>query len=390
VVLDPTAAPGTVGKVPRRTILALTLAALGTILAGSLIGLSNKASETMGVTTFHQRLLACLGAQARVAVIEESSETCAREVLLVYADTRTPGEVHAALAELYRTDATFASVCHNISHYAGVLFARRDGAEAADLDSIASEICVTGILHGYLETVGFTLPDDTVVNDYIAACTSLRRELRIGCADAIGHLLYVRDPDLSRSAAKCADFPQTNEQIQCSYGVVMFAGQLLPGAYPDRADLVTLSITEVPAICAQWPVAGAVGQYGCGMGLANLLVFPSGAQREVAILAASGKKLGDDDPQAQRTAATLTRIYDTCLTLRSVPARLGCLNDSARNMSRTHEYQFADYAPACALLPQGYQAACPGEYYSLGPMHDAGIHLQVEAELAAQNALPGN
>lgn len=366
----------------RRLLLTLLLAALCAGGAGVLAGLSARPATSVTTETFQQQLLACLGDGARPAMIEESSETCAREVLLAYAAHRPPAQVHDALAGLYRTHPTFASVCHNISHYAGVLFAKRDGVRADDLAAIASEICVTGMLHGYLETVGFSAPDDAEVDRNITACSSLRRDLRVGCADGIGHLLYIRDPDLTRSAARCIDFPQTNERIQCSYGVIMFAGQLLPGAHPDRPDLVKLEISDVPDVCAHWPVAEAVGQYGCGMGLANLLVFPSGAQRQVAELSAYGVKLGDDDPRAAKVADTLERIYATCLTLRSVPARLGCLNDSARNMSRTHEYAFSDYAPACALLPAGYEAACPGDYYSLGPMHDAGVHVKVEQALA--------
>jgi hypothetical protein len=370
----------------RRLVLAAALSMVGAIGAGTLASMSARSGTSMEPAVFREQVVACLGEDARPGIIEESSAQCARQVLLDFAENRSAPEVHTAIEELYRTHQPFASLCHTITHDAGALFARRHLETPGPLADVASEICVTGILHGYLETIGFSRPDDATIDRLIRECSNLRRELRIGCADGVGHLLYIRDPDISRSAAKCVTFPQVNERIQCSYGVVMFAGQLLPGAYPERPDLRQLPLDALPAICEEWPVEGAVGQYGCGMGLANLLVFPSGAQRSVAELDAGGHRLGDGSPQAAKVEAVLQGIFAACMELRSVPARLGCLNDSTRNMSRTHEYEFAAYSYACELLPEGYELACPGEFYSLGPMHDAGVHIQVEEALKAKAA----
>lgn len=162
----------------------------------------------------------------------------------------------------------------------------------------------------------------------------------------------------------------------------MFAGQLQIHSYPGRSDLIPVEAQDMPLHCTHWPVPEALGQYGCGMGLANLLVFPTGAQNQIAQLAYRGIRLDSPRPEAVAMRETVRDIYETCLTLRSVPARIGCLHDSAHTLSRTHEAAFSEFSATCALLPKGYELSCPRAFgVGLGEVHDRGVHLQVEALL---------
>lgn len=365
-----------------RRILVLVALVVATLIPSGLYlsAQSGEAPRAESAQTLLAMVINCIPKNVLPGRASEAQTDCARSVVLQYAETRTAAEINLALEAPYREVPGFANACHDISHDVGKTLARRDLNHAVTVAEVSSMTCVTGMLHGYLETLATNGVSSETVSSIIAACTTIAGgQEQSGCADGVGHMLWIMNGDFAVAAQQCEEFRAPAFNMQCSYGVVMLAATI-----PTDAPVGTpspISAAEMVNVCAAWPVAGDIGQYGCGQGVGYIL---SGSARQVYLdMQNAGRTLGDGSSEALAVEKLFASSVASCLNLTSVTARLGCLADTVRNSITSHEVSFGAFDDFCQFFPEAYAVACPDRTSGPWNLYESKAHEKVTALLGS-------
>jgi hypothetical protein len=316
----------------------------------------------------------CINQSHADTIVTPAEERCARTVLAGYLMSAESMETFLAVRDNYLTHTNLARYCHTLDHYTGSVLAEKFDVDVIELGRIAVDECSTGLLHGYMETLGRNNPSPAEVRAVISACETLPERQMHSCADGVGHLLYVQTPDLFRTAAQCAEFNDPAGNIVCSYGVLMAAYGIFPTG--EETDFRDLSSDLMPQLCAQWPSPGTLGQYGCGAGLGLMLTVDDN-------LAALSRKITHQSTADDATAIStetdrkLDHLYGMCTELHSAASRLGCLSEVVRQLRVRPNSVTNSYETICSRIPEGYQDVCLLERYGPSFLYTKGAHNKV-------------
>lgn len=370
------------GKNTRRILVLVALVAATLIPSGLYLSTQvGEAPRAESAQTLLAMISNCIPANVLPGRASGSQVDCARQVVLRYAEDSTAAEINQALDAPYREVPGFANVCHDITHEVGKMLARRDGLDyAATVAEISSVNCVTGMMHGYLEVVATKGVDSETVSTVIKTCGALAtmRE-KSGCADGVGHMLWIMRGDFGVAAQQCTEFESAWLNMQCSYGVIMLAALVPPNAPAGTRS--PIAPETMVSVCAKWPVSGDIGQYGCGQGVGFIL--SNAARPTYLAMQDAGRALGDGSVEAIAVEDIFTQSVGLCINLASISARIGCLSDTVRNTITSHEVSFGVFDDFCQFFPAAYAIACPDKEESASPwvLYDHNAHGQVAALL---------
>lgn len=149
---------------------------------------------------------------------------CLSKVLLKELNSNSILDSKETLETLSRANPGFSTLCHNSAHYAAKNYSRDKGFSKDGLRVVTTDLCDSGLLHGYFEGLNSNVKILTKSKweSVINICNEVSKKTQANCGDSVGHSateMYKKNN--VKAYGICALFSSGQSQRECAEGVVM-------------------------------------------------------------------------------------------------------------------------------------------------------------------------
>lgn len=199
--------------------------------------------------------------------------SCLSQVLVELVAVADVSQAMSAFEEFTASIDDGPFVCHQAAHAAGAAAFNRAPDQLRETLHAAGTGCMSGFIHGVLETYAASNPGNEALVRASLACNWPEQGGELGeCYDGIGHAAWTSNQNLPGAVQVCAALEQGWHRRVCEVGIVM---QIYQPAYIAASYQLSESRSELVDMCALWPeiptVDGTHPKHGCWEGVAYMI-----------------------------------------------------------------------------------------------------------------------